>query len=114
LESTKSAIAEKSYILFLSDAASLAGLIQRRDRSPTTPNVICGRVVSILPRHLATNIESLAATMPPFHHFSKRFKLETKKTKHGVCKNLKRATEGKKVAQKESKKVKREAFANDD
>jgi hypothetical protein len=29
-------------------------------------------------------------------------------------KNLKRATEGKKLAQKESKKVKREAFANDD
>jgi hypothetical protein len=84
--------------------ASLAGLIQRRDGSPTTPNVICGRVVPILPRHFATNIESLAATMPPFHHFSKSFELETKKTKHGVVKNLKRATEGKKVAQKESKK----------
>jgi hypothetical protein len=52
-----------------------------------------------------------ALTTPPFHHFSNCNK---RIAKHGVGTNLKRATQGKKVAQKESKKVKREAFANDD
>jgi hypothetical protein len=39
---------------------------------------------------------------------------ETKRTKHGPDTNRKRAAEGKKVTEKESKKVKREAFVNDD
>jgi hypothetical protein len=39
---------------------------------------------------------------------------ETKRTKHNVGTNRKRVAEEKEVAQKESKKVKRKAFVNDD
>jgi hypothetical protein len=49
--------------------------------------------------------------MPPFHHFSNCNK---RIAKHGAGQIQRRATWGKKVEQKESKKVKRGAFANDD